>query len=71
MNLTGEYRRRCEEQLAQLRAALKPLEAGEMHLGERHGAGPWADITPRRIEELKKTIAIYEAILAPDSDGSR
>jgi hypothetical protein len=57
------YAKGIEQQLADLRKYLTPLEAGEMKLGERHGDGPWRDVTQEAIDREKSAIATYEAIL--------
>jgi len=59
-----EYRKRIEDDLAELRRYLAPLESGEMHLGERRPGEPWKDVTTERIAFHKVTLATYEAILA-------
>lgn len=57
------YARGIETDIAQLKKDIAPLEAGEMTLGERHGSGPWRDVTAESIARNKKAIATYEAIL--------
>lgn len=64
MSFVEDYLRQCEVELEQLRRDLKPLEAGEMHLRERHAGGPWVETTQKWIDHLKRTIGIYEGILA-------
>jgi hypothetical protein len=61
--LLEEYASRVAADLVQCRADLEPLESGWMHLGERVGDGPWVDTTQRKIDQKKRTIAIYEEIL--------
>jgi hypothetical protein len=53
-----------EARLAEIRKNLAPLESGQMRIGERTGGGPWRDITADWIAQDKRTIGIYEAILA-------
>lgn len=59
-----EYRTRIEAELAEARKDLEPLENGTMTLGERQGSGPWRDVTAEWIAHHKRTISIYESILA-------
>jgi hypothetical protein len=56
--------RQVEAELAQLKGYLAPLESGKVKLGSRTGNGPWEDITPQAIEQNKRVIQTYEAILA-------
>jgi hypothetical protein len=58
------YRKRIEANLAEVRDNLAPLMAGEMHMGEKVGNGPWQDTTVRWIAQYKRTIGTYETILA-------
>jgi len=60
----SEFIKSLQQEIAHLKDALKPFESGEMRTAERHERGPWIDTTPKRIEELKRSIAINEAILA-------
>lgn len=66
MSYLDDYMRRIDEQdIPRLRMQLEPLENGRMHLGERkHGAVEWTDTTQREINQLKRAIAEYEAILS-------
>jgi hypothetical protein len=59
-----EYVGELEAEIAELRDDLAPLEAGTLRLQSRTGSGPWIDTTTERIAELKKSIALYERILA-------
>ena len=63
MTFRDDYIKRMESEAADLRAWLKPLEAGEMHIGERKAGGQWVDTTQDMIARNKQAIAIYEAIL--------
>ena len=60
----NDYRTRIEDDLAQTKRSLAPLESGHMHLGERKPGEPWKDITLDMIAMHKRTIATFEAILA-------
>jgi hypothetical protein len=53
-----------EIMLAQLRAELRPLEAGTAKAGTRPHGGDWVDITPFRIEQIRREIAALENSLA-------
>jgi hypothetical protein len=57
------YARRIEEDLAECRKHLAPLESGTMRIGTREYGGQWEDTTPAMIATHKRTIATYEAIL--------
>jgi hypothetical protein len=57
-------RRLVEADLAQFRADLAPLEAGEMQVGERIANGSWLDITASAISANKRSIATLQAVLA-------
>lgn len=66
MSFLDDFMRRIEQHdLPELRDRLKPLESGQMHVGERkYGAIVWYDTTPRQINILKQRIADYEELLA-------
>lgn len=57
-----EYARGIEDQLADLRKYLEPLESGKMQLRSNDGTG-WKDTTAETIAFDKRVIATYEAIL--------
>lgn len=51
------------QRLPHLRESLRPLESGEMKLGESTRDGHWTDITGQHIDRLKRLIAEYEHIV--------
>jgi hypothetical protein len=57
------YASGVEAELEQLKKDLRPLEAGQITLGERTGGGPWRDVTQEAIARNKQAIRTYEAIL--------
>jgi hypothetical protein len=59
-----DYIKRIENEAAQLREWIAPLEAGKMHIGERAAGGPWVDKTQEMIARNERALGIYEAILA-------
>jgi hypothetical protein len=63
MTFRDDYIKRIEAEVADLRAWLKPLEAGEMQLGERKAGGQWVDTTQDSIARNKRALGIYESIL--------
>jgi hypothetical protein len=53
-----------ENELPELRARLAPLERGEFRVSVAKGNEPLVDITESQIAFLKRTIAMYEHIIA-------
>ncbi|HET7084700.1 MAG TPA: hypothetical protein VFI23_08020 [Rhizomicrobium sp.] len=47
----------CKTAIAERRAYLAPLETGLARVARRPYGGHWEDITPFRIEQLKREIA--------------
>jgi hypothetical protein len=52
-----------EAELTREREDLAALKSGQIHIGERSGNGPWRDTTQAWIDQHKRIIATYEAIL--------
>jgi hypothetical protein len=64
-----ELVKRYRIDLAHLRERLDELSSGRMTLRHRGPSDPeFVDITPREIERIKQTIAVYEGILSKYAD---
>ena len=54
----------CRSERTRLRGQLETLEAHRSFVARRPPGGEWEDVTPREIEQLKKTIKELDAFIA-------
>jgi hypothetical protein len=59
-----DYLRQCERELEHLREQRTQFEGGRTILKEIGANGQWVDTTQHWHDHIKKTISIYEGILA-------
>lgn len=59
----SDYIVRLERDIARTQEMLRPLEAGEMHLAQKVGNGPWQDTTQEWIIRHRENIATLENII--------
>ena len=72
MAFMDEYIARIKADIAQSRRQLAEFESGGIRIGRRGpGESTYTDITPQEIEHLRKSIAIYEGILARHPDEAK
>ena len=58
------YKRDIRERIEECRRDLAPLETGEIRQQSKTGDEPWKDTAAETIAHHKRTIAMYERILA-------
>jgi transcriptional regulator with XRE-family HTH domain len=59
------YISRLKGEIATFNEMLEPLESGKITIGERRPSDPsWQDRTQAQIDHLKKTIAMFDGIIA-------
>jgi hypothetical protein len=58
-----ECRQIIEQELAQCRADLAPLESQQMRVGECMADGHWRDVTPAMIAAYRRSIRRLESLL--------
>jgi hypothetical protein len=63
MPLPDHYIDQLKAEIAKHRSMLEPLETGRLRIGERRGNEPWRDITQARVTDLKRSIAVLQAIV--------
>ena len=64
MTVWTEHRQHIEEQIAEWKASLAKLEAGDLKHLERAPDGTFREITPDLIAELRRDVSGHENLLA-------
>lgn len=52
----------------QLRGQLEALESGSMRVNKRQSGSAWVDVTKDEIEQLKRTLADIDSLIARHQD---
>jgi hypothetical protein len=63
VTVPDHYIEQLKEETRSLKEMLEPLESGRGKISHREPGGQWVDQTPTWINQLKRTIAMYEKIV--------